>query len=168
MTTPLHALGARWRIYIYIQICIQFNTTSQDPSQDFARVSEPSLESTKTLVFLHRYGISSIKPSKIPPPARKSCSEHASKLLCLRKGCSGSASELPGARKGCSGNASEPPEGRKGCSGSASELPVGRKGCSSSASELPRAQNYVSQAVEASQRSNARSKTTSKRLHARS
>ena len=69
-------------------------TPRRTTSQDFARVSEPSLESTKTLVFLHRYGISSIKPSKIPPPARKSCSEHASKLLCVQKGCSGSAQEL--------------------------------------------------------------------------
>ena len=82
-----------------------------------------SLISTKTLVFLHRYGISSIKPSKIPTPARKSFSEHASKQLCLQKGCSGSASKLPGARKGCSGSALELPRVRKGCSGSASELP---------------------------------------------
>ena len=86
------------------------------------RLGHPRSRSTATSSLLHRYGISSIKPSKIPPLARKSCSEHASKLLCLRKGCSSSASKLPGARKGCSGSALELPRARKGCSGSASEL----------------------------------------------
>ena len=105
-------------IHIYNEIPVR----ASDGLGRLRAFGHPRSRSTATSSLLHRYGISSIKPSKIPPLARKSCSEHASKLLCLQKGCSGSASKLPGTRKGCSGSVLELPRARKGCSGSASEL----------------------------------------------
>ena len=109
-------------VYVYVYVYL-YNNSRSSLQRLWMRLGAGSSRSPATSSLLHRYGISSIKPSKIPPPARKSCSEHASKLLCLQKGCSGSASKLPGARKGCSGSALELPRARKGCSSNASELP---------------------------------------------